>query len=301
MAEDEVSSLKEKISDLEHELAVKDAELHRYRLELTKANSTLEKLILQVGQEFKAAQALQKILSPTELPNVQGFEFSTKFLAGTRSGGDYFDIFEHEDKLKFGILISSSSAYTLSSLLLSAIIKMSSQIEARKGLEAAKVVELIAKEVVPQIEGFESANIFYGVIDRRTYELEYCSVGIIDCFLQTYGSEQLKELVSTSPSLNKEFNAELQSQRVQLNSRDRLIIATEGIKNSQNAAGVAWGKQRLIETISGSPRQGVHELRNAILYSNQKYTGLEDPRRDQTLIVTDVKDRVIKLARHEPG
>ncbi|HWU42214.1 MAG TPA: hypothetical protein VN132_02210, partial [Bdellovibrio sp.] len=179
MAKDQ-DVFKERISELEHELAVKEAELHRYRLELSKANAVLEKMIAQINQELKMAQALQKFLSPTELPNIQGFEFSTKFLAGSRSGGDYFDIFEHEDKLKFGILISSATGYTLSSLLLSVIIKISSQIEARRGLEAHKVVALLAKEVVPHIQNQDRASLFYGVVDRRTYELQYCSVGDID-------------------------------------------------------------------------------------------------------------------------
>lgn len=298
MARDDHKALKEQISDLEHELAVKDAELHRYRLELTKANEALERMIAKVGQELKMAQVLQKFLSPTELPNVQGFEFSTKFLAGTRSGGDYFDIFEHEDKLKFGILISSASGYSLSSLLLSVIIKMSSQIEARRGLEASKVVQLIAQEVVPQIENQDTANIFYGVVDRRTFELEYCSVGVIDGFLQIYGQEGLQDLSATAPSISKGFNSELQSIKIQLNPRDRLVLATEGIKTSQNVNGVAWGRQKLREVIARGSKLAVHELRNEILYSNQKYTGQEDPRRDQTLIVTEVKDRVIKLAKN---
>jgi sigma-B regulation protein RsbU (phosphoserine phosphatase) len=300
MTDGDHKALKNQISDLEHELAVKDAELHRYRLDLAKANSSLEKLIGQVGQELKLAQVLQKYLAPTELPHVQGFDFSTKFLAGTRSGGDYFDIFEHEDRLKFGILISSASGYSLSSLLLSVIIKMSSQIEARRGLAVAKVVELIVKEVVPQIENQDTANIFYGVVDRRTYEIEYCSVGIIDCLLQSYGNEKLQDLPPTTQSLFKDFDLqELQGVKVQLNPRDRLIIATEGLRTSQNAAGVMWGKQRLREVISAASKQSVHELRNDILYANQKYTGTEEPLRDQTLIVTEVKDRVIKLAKRE--
>ncbi|QDK36609.1 PP2C family protein-serine/threonine phosphatase [Bdellovibrio sp. NC01] len=296
MANDE--SLKERISELEHELAVKEAELHRYRLELTKANASLEKMIAQISQELKMAQALQKLLSPTQLPNIQGFEFSTKFLAGTRSGGDYFDIFEHEDKLKFGILISSASGYSLSSLLLSVIIKISSQIEARRGLEAHKVVALLAKEVVPNISNDDRANIFYGIVDRRSYEFQYCSVGDIDSFLSVYGKDSLQELLPTGPSLGRDFNTEPQSRTIQLNPRDRLIIATEGLKNSQNSLGVAWGGHRLSEAISKAPKQGVHELRNEILYANQQYTGKEDPVRDQTLIVTEVKDRVIKLAKN---
>ncbi|UYL10089.1 SpoIIE family protein phosphatase [Bdellovibrio sp. SKB1291214] len=292
------NALKERISDLEHELAVKEAELHRYRLELGKANQVLEKMIHQMGQELKMAQALQKKLSPTELPNVQGFEFSTKFLPGTRSGGDYFDIFEHEDKLKFGILISSATGYSLSSLLLSVIIKISSQMEARRGLEAHKVVSILAKDVLPNIQNEDRANIFYGVVDRRSYEFQYCSVGDIDGFHQIYGKDALSELIATGPSLGKDFNTEPQSRTIQLNPRDRLILATEGLKNSQNSLGVGWGGHNVMDAISKAPRQGVHELRNEILYANQKYSGKEDPVRDQTLIVTEVKDRVIKLAKN---
>lgn len=292
------NDLKERISELEHELAVKDAELHRYRLELTKANHALEKMINQVSQELKLAQTLQKFLSPTQLPNVQGFEFSTKFLPGTRSGGDYFDIFEHEDKLKFGILISSASGYSLSSMLLSVIIKISSQMEARRGLEAHKVVSLLAKEVVPSIQNDDKASIFYGVVDRRNYEMQYCSVGIIDGFLQVYGQDSLMELLPTGPSLGKDYNTEPQSRTIQLNPRDRVVLATEGLKMSQNSLGVNWGGHGLSEAISRAAKQGVHELRNEILYANEKYSGKTDPVRDQTVIVTEVKDRVIKLAKN---
>ena len=292
------SDLKERISQLEHELAVKEAEVHRYRLELSKANEALEKMITQITQEIKLAQTMQKILSPTELPHVQGFEFSTKFIPGSRSGGDYFDIFEHEDKLKFGILISSASGYSLSSLLLSLIIKISSQIEARKGLAPHRVVGLLAKEVVPNILNEDRASLFYAVIDRRTYELQYCSIGSIEGFLHVYGQDRLANLNPTGPSLQKGFNTEPQSQVVQLNPRDRIVLATEGLTNTQNPAGATWGAQAIADAMLRAPKQGVHELRNEILLANEKYSGKTEPVRDQTLIVTEVKDRVIKLAKN---
>lgn len=288
---------KERISELEHELAVKEAELHRYRLELSKANILLEKMITQVSQELKLAQTLQKALCSTEIPSVQGFEFSSKFIPRSKSGGDYFDIFEHADKLKFGILVSSASGYSLSSLLLSVIIKISAQMEARRGLEAHKVIGLLAKEVVPHIKADNKASVFYAVVDRRSYEMQYCSIGSIDGFLQIYGQDELVELLPTAPSLGKDFNAELRSHTVQLNSRDRVVIATEGLKMSQNAMGVNWGGHRLAESILRAPKQGVHELRNEILFSNEKYTGKQEPVLDQTLIVTEVKDGIIKLAK----
>lgn len=292
----EIADLKEKIQELEEELHRKDRELMRYRSELGKANSALENMIAQVGHELRLAQILQRHLSPTELPNISGFEFSTKFIPGSRSGGDYFDIFEHEDKLKFGILIASSSGYTMSALLLSVVIKMSSQIEARRGLEAHKVLSQLAKEIVPNIQTKDKASLFYGVIDRRNFEMQYSCLGGVDGFLQVYGDEQLTDLRSPTPALSKEFNSEPVLFRVQLNARDRVVLATEGLRGSENAEGHMWGQENLRRSIQRAPKNGVHELRNEILYSNEKFTGTTEPVRDQTLLVIEVKDRVIKLA-----
>ena len=47
----------------------------------------------------------------------------------------------------------------------------------------------------------------------------------------------------------------------------------------------------------GGPKRGVHELRNHILYEVQKFTGHNEPLRDQTIVVLEVKDKVIKLAK----
>lgn len=292
-----IQELLSKIESLEKELSARDQELLRWRSEVMKANSSLEKIMLQMSQELGLAQALQKFLTPTELPNITGFDFSTKFLPGTRSGGDYFDIFEHEDRLKFGILISSASGYSLSSVLLGVIIRISSQIEARRGMAPHKVLKSLAEDVVPQIKNSDSASVFYGVVDRRSFELEYSSVGSIDAFVQVYGQESLVSLSSGAPALGKGFETEPNSQRIQLNPRDRLILATEGLKEAQNSQSKAWGQEALKQAIRSAPKLGVHELRNEILFCNEKYSGKKDPARDQTLVIAEVKDRVIKLAR----
>ena len=85
--------LENKIMELEKELVLKEQDLLRYKTELTKANKVLDKLINQVTQELRIATQIQKVLVPTSYPNIQGVEFSTKFIPGTQKGGDYFDIF----------------------------------------------------------------------------------------------------------------------------------------------------------------------------------------------------------------
>jgi sigma-B regulation protein RsbU (phosphoserine phosphatase) len=75
-----------------------------------------------------------------------------------------------------------------------------------------------------------------------------------------------------------------------------LILGSEGFKNTENSRAVKWGDRGFSQAILRAPKVGVHDLRNEIIYSNEQYSGKNDPVRDQTLIVAEVKDRVIKLA-----
>lgn len=296
---DENEQLKKKILALEDELKIKNAELLRYRTEIVKINQTLEKVMADMSQELHMAQTLQKYLTPTELPNISGLDWSTKFNPGTQFGGDYFDIFEHEDKFKFGILLSSASGYSMSSLLLGVFIKMSSQIEARKGLAPHVVVQKIISEVAPQMTQKDSASLFYGVIDRRTFDFEYCSVGENIGIIQRAGKDALAEIKAQSKIIKKDFNEVLASEMISLNSNDRIAIASTGLVNATNRAGEPFGKERFSGAIRKAPRQGVHELRNEILYQSEQFTGLKNPNKDQTVIVFEVKEKVLKLAKNK--
>jgi sigma-B regulation protein RsbU (phosphoserine phosphatase) len=289
--------LKQKIEELQYELAHKEVELKKYRFELQKTNSTLEKIISDLSQELRLANLIQKLLSPTEIPNIPGIEFSTKFIPGVKSGGDYFDIFEHDDRLKFGIILSSSSGYTMSALFLSVLMKLSAQIEARRGMEPDKVISLMAQEIVPHIQKQDCASIFYGIVDRRNYELKYCSVGTIAGLLHVHGKDQPGWLEACAGPISKDFDSTPLTHSIPLGPRDRLILCTEGVWSASTGEEHVFGKERLLKTVLRAPRSGVHELRNEILFQVERYTQQEEPARDQTVIVTEVKDRVIKLAK----
>jgi phosphoserine phosphatase RsbU/P len=291
------NDLKLKVSQLEQELRTKEAELARYKSELSRTNAELEKVIVDLGQELKMAGQIQKLLSPTEIPSIPGFEFSSKFLAGSEKGGDYFDIFEHDDKMKFGIVLACSSGYSMSALFLGVLIKLSSQIEAKKGLTPDQVLARMAQELVPQIENQDTASIFYGVFDRRSYELKYCSVGSMTCFILPHGQETLTRLEPSTAAFAKNYGEKPLAQTLQLNARDRLVLCTEGLLLAKNSKGESFGIERTAKAVLRAPRSGVHDVRNEVLFQVQQHTGLSEPLRDQTVIVVEVKDKVIKLAK----
>ncbi len=289
--------LLDQIADLESELAERERDISHYRSELTKANAKLETLIAQISRELRSAHLIQKTLVPTEFPNIPGFEFSTKFLPSMVTGGDYFDIFEHDDRFRFGVVVASSSGHAMSALFLSVLLKLSSQMEAKRGGEPHIALSKFAQEMVPNIEGEAQAHVVYAVMDRRQYDMSICRVGGVVALHQDSTTGKVRLIESTTPPFAKGFHTKLTSQTIAMNPKDRMVFCTQGLLEVTNLDGEAFGLERLVKTVLQGPKQGVHELRNHIVYTAQKYGAGQELARDLTVVVLEVKDRVIKLAK----
>ena len=297
MSVDDKEYYEKRIHELQQEVADREQDLATYRSELAGANKKLERIIQQVSQEIKLAQGLQRALVPTEYPNIQGVEFSTKFIPSMVSGGDYFDIFEIEDRFRYGVILAASSGHAMSALLLSVLLKLTTQMEAKKGEAAENVMTSIANEIVPSISGDDKADVFYSVMDRRSYEMAYCLAGDIVALHQDYVSEEVNFLNTNAAALGVDFEEGVQSSSISLNPRDRIILCTPGIVQSENLEGECFGKERLIQSILKASKTGVHEVRNEILLQLKNFSHGQEAQRDQTVVVQEVKDRVIKLAK----
>ncbi len=286
-----------RISELEQEVKERQADLRRFREELGRANQKLEGLIAQLQAELKLAHVIQKALVPTEFPHINGFEFSTKFVPSTISGGDYFDIFEHEDRFRFGVIVSSASGHMMSSLLLGVLLKMTGQLEARKGSDPHLVIQDMHGQLLESMDNVDQADMFYALIDRRNFEMRYVRAGELIVLHQNFSTGEVQSLDSGLGPLQLDFKAPAQSGSIYLNPRDRLVLCTRGVIEARNPEGEAYGMERVTRSFLSGPKRGVHELRNHILYEVQKFGQGSEPIRDQTLVVLEVKDKVIKLAK----
>lgn len=282
--------MSDEITQLKEIIQIKDQELLLYKQELLKFSRQLDNVMIQISGDVELLKKIQKVLTPTEIPNIPGFDFSRKFVYGSRYGGDYFDIFEHEDKLKFGILLSSSSGYAMSALFLSLVLKVSHLMEAKKGLAPEKVLEQIGAELKSTAQAGDQTHTFYGVIDRRDLTLTFCAVGRIKGFLQVPG-RPLQMISSDSPALGSMTSPVFRSVAVDLEPKSRVVLLSDGILEVLTTDQISQCLQTL------GAHSEVHDVRNEILLKCQLVSGLDAPVRDQTVVVIEVKDRVIKLAK----
>jgi sigma-B regulation protein RsbU (phosphoserine phosphatase) len=288
MSTDEIARLKGIIQ-------MKDQEILLYKQELLKFSHQLDNVMIQISGDVDLLKKIQKVLTPTEMPNIPGFEFSRKFVYGSRYGGDYFDIFEHEDKLKFGVLLSSSTGYSMSALFLSLVLKVSHLMEAKKGLSPEKVLEQIDLELKTMAATKDETHTFYGVIDRRDLTLNFCAVGRIKGFIQSQGGKPLQMISSDSAALGYSSAPTFKSASVELDPKSRVILLSDGILEVLSTDQISQCLQTLGP--QSHPSASVHDVRNEILLQCQIKSGSDTPLRDQTVVVIEVKDRVIKLAK----
>ncbi|AZZ35766.1 sigmaB regulation protein RsbU [Bdellovibrio sp. qaytius] len=282
--------MSDEIARLKGIIQMKDQELLLYKQELLKFSHQLDNVMIQISGDVELLKKVQKVLTPTEIPNIPGFEFSRKFVYGSRYGGDYFDIFEHEDKLKFGVLLSTSSGYAMSALFLSLVLKVSHLMEAKRGLAPEKVLEQIGTELKSTATTADETHCFYGVIDRRDLTLNFCAVGRIKGFLQIPG-RPLQMISSDSEALGSMTSPDFTSARVELEPKSRVVLLSNGILEVLSTDQIS----QCLLTLGNSSE--VHDVRNEILLKCQLVSGADIPLRDQTVVVIEVKDRVIKLAK----
>lgn len=285
-------ALLDRLHQLEKELKAREQDLGRYKSELLDANRRIEALIHNFERDLKIAHTIQKSLVPTVFPHISGFEFSTKFLPSYVMGGDYFDIFELKDKLLFGMLMSSCSGPGLTAMLLSVLLKLTSQLEAKQG-EPHLIVQRIMKDMKAEQDEIKDADkdffandaidLMYGRVDRRHLQFQYARSGVTYAFHLSEAKGQVQKLEGNKGS-------------VALEPKDRLVFCTRGLVDATNSKGEIFGTERLIRGLLSGPEQGVHELRNHILVDLKTYLGTKEIERDISLIVLEVQEKVLKLA-----
>ncbi len=176
------------------------------------------------------------------------------------------------------------------------LIKFSTQVEAKRGMKPDEFISQLATELVSSFKQSDRASLFYGMIDRKTLNLHYCSAGMISVYRQSESSDVIDFLDPVAAEFAPDFKATLSTRIVSLNPGDRLVICTPGLLAKSEASGKAWGAENLIDAWRSAAKKGVHELRNEILFKQQSFHNSSEPQRDQSLIVIEVQDRIIKLA-----
>ena len=285
--------LQGKIQSLEKKLKKKDELLKKYQQSLNDSNIRIKKIVKGLENNLSFIRDIHKNLIPVQLPQIPGFEFSYKFLP-TKQGvsGDFFDVVKIENSMNFGIMLSSCSTYAVSSLFLSSFLKFSPHLKSHK--TAKDFLSFVSRTISSSLNQKEKIHLFYGIISRSSFELDYCLVGDIFVGHKTQGKE-FHILTSCAPHLYKPDKLRLTAEKRMLHPGDILLICSPGVVGKKDAKGQSFGSGGIIQAASQNPSAGVLEIRQNVLFSCNEFGENQPALKDCTVLTIRAADRVLRV------
>jgi serine phosphatase RsbU (regulator of sigma subunit) len=188
----------------------------------------------------------------------------TAYLSSTRDaavGGDLFDVHRLDDHRAM-LLVADISGKGLSAAVETAQVKYSVRTLTETEGDPAVVLERFNTTFIrsaPEPDAFVS--VFVGVLDDRDLTFEYASAGHGSAFVRTGG--QVTALPVTGPVIGLVEGQQYTKGQVALAVGDLIVLATDGLTEARDQAGIMLGEDRAIAWIARAnpdPQRLVDEI-----------------------------------------
>jgi sigma-B regulation protein RsbU (phosphoserine phosphatase) len=135
-------------------------------------------------------------------------------------------------------------------------------------------------------------TLLLGIVDTSERTFSYARAGHNPPVWRRAAEEETRLLRAKGLGLGlnsgEVFNRALVVETIRLESRDKLVLYSDGITEAMNGERVEYGEERLMEIAARSDALNAEEMRDAILKDVSDFLGTVPPQDDQTLVVLQV-------------
>ena len=257
--------------------ATRDLEAHR------RAAADKRESERRIAQELEIARQVQSRLFPQALPPLKTLDYAGICIQAREVGGDYYD-FLSLGRNQVGLVIGDIAGKGIAASLLMANLQASLRSQCAIALDQTQRLLRSANQLF-----FENtmasayATLFFAEYDDELQRLRYANCGHLSALLlRNDKSLELLNSTGTVLGLFEEWDCALEERRIY--PGDLLVLYTDGITESFNAAEEEFGEQRLVEVLRQHRELSPSDLLTAIVNEVKHFSPLEQ-HDDITLIV----------------
>ena len=244
----------------------------------------LEKQKLE--EELDLARDIQKNLFPQILPKINGVEVSAINISSKQVGGDYYDVIP-VDENRFFIAIADVSGKGVPASLLMANIQAFLQVISKQKMDIQDATALMNNLITENTSDGRFITFFWGLLDVSTKTFTYVNAGHNPpLFIRNKKIRKLEKGGIILGVMKTIMPYEAES--IKLESRDVLILFTDGISEAMNSAGEEYSDQKLEQKSIDLSEKPASEILSRIKDDVQNFTSGNIQSDDITMIVLKV-------------
>ena len=243
----------------------------------------------RTAQELEIARQVQARLFPQTLPPVKTLDYAGICIQAREVGGDYYD-FLSLGRNQVGLVIGDISGKGIAAALLMANLQANLRSQCGIALDQTQRLLRSANQLFYQNTTSSAyATLFFAEYDDELQRLRYVNCGHLSgLLLRSNNSLELLNSTATVLGLFEEWDCSIEESRIY--PGDLLVLYTDGITESFNAATEEFGEQRLVEALRRNRDLPPSALLTAIVDEVRNFSPLEQ-HDDITLIVARGRER----------
>ncbi|CAN5798218.1 hypothetical protein BH20VER1_BH20VER1_27030 [soil metagenome] len=242
----------------------------------------------RLDHDLQIAREIQRILLPSESPEIEGFEISGINIPASQVSGDYFDYIKIDEE-RLGVAIADVSGKGVPASLIMAICRSVLRSQAPENSSPAEVLKKVNRQLYPDIKEDMFISMAYLVLDHVRATVTLARAGHDAPLLFRSATGELTQVKPPGLVLGIDsggvFDRITGDFAVPLERNDCLILYTDGVTEALDGNGDEFGPDRMMESVRASAASGAPVVIQRLIDDLRNFVGSTAQNDDITLIV----------------
>ena len=258
-------------------------------------------IVIDIHEQKKALQLaaeVQKSLLPERAPDVKGLDIAGRTYSCDEVGGDYFDYFPgFPNQGSISIVIGHITGHGVDAALLMASARAFLRMRVSQPGTVEEIVTSMNEQLTADMEKTSRfMTLFFLQIERSSNSIEWVRAGHDPAMMYDPATEHFHELKGPGIALGVDKDFSYQQQQINdLAPGQLLVLATDGIFEANNTAGIQFGRERLQSVVRNHSTDPAELILEKILQEHREFTAGCKTEDDVTLIIV----KILEDAAHQ--
>ncbi len=221
--------------------------------------------------EVQLARQIQQTFIPETLPVHPGWEIAARWRTARQVGGDFYDVFELDDK-RLGLFIADIADKGVPAALFMALTRTLVRAAVIETESPAQALRRVNDLLMPDTQQGMFVTAVYAVLSLETGELTYANAGHNPPLWLHLRDGSVERLTRTGMALGVVEGAEITQRTIQLEEGDCVLFYTDGVTEAFSPQGEIYGEARLRSVIKMLSTCSVDEMLDAVEAALQQFT-----------------------------